>query len=76
VKPPRRKRGLNWAGLVGILTTVAGIIQLPEVTMLLNAPQLVSPHVAVGITAVGAVIQSLTRPVRRERERRSDKEGQ
>jgi hypothetical protein len=66
---PRRatKRGLHWPGVVGVLTTLAGLVQLPEVALLLHTPQLVKPGVAVIVVAIGAAIQSLTRPVTKER---------
>lgn len=48
---------LHLAGVVGAVTTVAGIMSLPEVLNLLP------PKVAAGVIAAGAVIQALTRAV-------------
>jgi hypothetical protein len=48
---------IHWPGLLGAVTTLTGIVALPEVAALLPAA------VAVKIIGAGAVIQAVTKAV-------------
>lgn len=54
------RRRIHWPGVVGILTTLGGVISLPEVLALLPS------KTAAMLIAVGAVVQAVTRPVHKQ----------
>lgn len=48
---------LNWKGVAGFLTSIAGVLSAPEVLHVLP------PKYATALTVTGVLVQSVTRPM-------------